>query len=95
MTTDTRTRRFSAPAYYLGRPAALWLAALAPRSTTHKSPRASCARKREIPELTPNHKRRASPHRAHHNSTAHSKRQAPRQHVAETSRRVAGKMDGN
>ena len=29
MTTRTRTRRVSAPAYYLGRPAALWLAALA------------------------------------------------------------------
>ena len=58
MTIHTRTRRFSAPAYYLGRPAALWLAALAPRSTTH------------------NHL-------------------APRQLVAGTSRRVAGKMDGN
>ncbi len=41
--THTHTRRISAPAYYLGRPAALWLAALAPTSTTHKSPRASCA----------------------------------------------------
>jgi len=29
MTTRTRTRRVSAPAYYLGRPATLWLAALA------------------------------------------------------------------
>ena len=29
-------RRISVPAYYLGRPAALWLAAFAPRSTTHK-----------------------------------------------------------
>jgi hypothetical protein len=37
MTTRTRTRRVSAPAYYLGRPAALWLAALATRT----SPRAS------------------------------------------------------
>ena len=36
MTTHTRTRRISVPAYYLGRPAALWLAAFAPRSTTHK-----------------------------------------------------------
>ena len=42
MTTHTRTRRLNVPAYYLGRPAALWLAALAPRSTTHASPRASC-----------------------------------------------------
>jgi len=41
--TRTHTRRVSAPAYYLGRPATLWLAALAPTSTTHKSPRASCA----------------------------------------------------
>ena len=48
MTIHTRTRRFSAPAYYLGRPAALWLAALAPRSTTHKSPRASCASKNAL-----------------------------------------------
>ena len=38
-----RTRRISAPAYYQGRPAALWLAALAPRSTTRTSPRTSCA----------------------------------------------------
>jgi hypothetical protein len=43
MTTRTCTRRVSAPAYYLGRPATLWLAALAAASTTHKSPRASCA----------------------------------------------------
>jgi hypothetical protein len=38
--TRTRTRRVSAPAYYLGRPATLWLAALTPRPTT---PRTSCA----------------------------------------------------
>ena len=31
MTTRTRTRRASTPAYDLGRPAGLWLAALAPR----------------------------------------------------------------
>lgn len=47
MSTDTRTRahtrRISAPAYYLGRPAALWLTTLAPRSTTRKSPPTSCA----------------------------------------------------
>ena len=30
MTTHTRTRRVSPSAYYLGRPAALWLTALAP-----------------------------------------------------------------
>jgi hypothetical protein len=40
MTTHTRTRPVSAPAYYLGRPAGLWLAALARRPATHKSPRA-------------------------------------------------------
>ena len=31
MTTHTCTRRPSAPAYYLGRPASFWLAAWAPR----------------------------------------------------------------
>jgi hypothetical protein len=43
MTTYTRTRPADAPAYYLSRPAAFWLATLAPRPTTRKSPRASCA----------------------------------------------------
>lgn len=43
MTTHTRTRRISTPAYYLGRPAALWLAALTPRPAAHVPPRASCA----------------------------------------------------
>ena len=43
MTTHTCPRRVSAPAYYLGRPAALWLAALAPRSAPRTSPPASCA----------------------------------------------------
>ena len=38
----TRTRPAGAPAYYLSRPAALWLAALEPRPTTRKPPRASC-----------------------------------------------------
>ena len=37
--THTRTRPVSAPAYYLGRPAGLWLTAL----TTHTSHGASCA----------------------------------------------------
>jgi hypothetical protein len=37
----TRTRPAGAPAYYLSRPAALWLAALEPRPTTRKPPRAS------------------------------------------------------
>jgi hypothetical protein len=49
MTTHTRIRRFSAPAYYLGRPAALWLTALAPRSTTHKSPRTATVRSGNVP----------------------------------------------
>jgi hypothetical protein len=43
MTTHTRIRRVSVPAYYLGRPAALWLAALAPRGrplTNHLARRA-------------------------------------------------------
>jgi len=48
MTTHTCTRRVNVPAYYQGRPAALWLAALAPRPTTHKSPRESCTSKREL-----------------------------------------------
>ena len=34
----TTTRRVNTPAYYLGRPAALWLAALTPRSTTRTAP---------------------------------------------------------
>lgn len=41
-------RRISVPAYYLGRPAALWLAAFTPWSTTRKSPRASCASTRAL-----------------------------------------------
>jgi hypothetical protein len=43
MTTRACTRRGSAPPCCPGRPAALWLAALAPTSTTRKPPRASCA----------------------------------------------------
>ncbi len=35
--TGTRTRRVSLPAYYLARPAAFWLAVLAPRPGTGKS----------------------------------------------------------
>jgi hypothetical protein len=41
MTTHTRTRPVSAPAY-LGRPAGLWLTALAPRPKNRTSPRSSC-----------------------------------------------------
>jgi hypothetical protein len=36
MTTKTRTRPAGSPPYYLGRPAAFWLAALKPR---HKGSR--------------------------------------------------------
>jgi hypothetical protein len=43
MTTSTRTRRGSSPAYYLGRPAALWLAAYARRPGPGPAGRASCA----------------------------------------------------
>ena len=43
MNTRTRTRPAGAPAYYLSRPAALWLAALEPGPTTRKPPRASSA----------------------------------------------------
>jgi hypothetical protein len=39
MTTNTRIRRVSSPAYYLARPAALWLAAFAPRAEPHPEPR--------------------------------------------------------
>jgi hypothetical protein len=47
MTTQTRTRPVKAPAYYLGRPAAFWLAASARQSTTGKgeferSPQPDC-----------------------------------------------------
>ena len=45
MTTHTRTRPVGAPAYYLSRPAALWLAAFAPRPTSHNSSRGSFASK--------------------------------------------------
>jgi hypothetical protein len=43
MTNHTRTRPANTPAYYLSRPAALWLAALAPRPTTRKPPGAPYA----------------------------------------------------
>ena len=44
MTTSTRIRirRVSSPAYYLGRPAALWLEAFAPRPEPHPADRSSC-----------------------------------------------------
>jgi hypothetical protein len=40
MTTSTHIRRVSSPAYYLGRPAALWLARFTPRPSDRKP--ASC-----------------------------------------------------
>jgi hypothetical protein len=40
---STRTRRPSVTAYYLGRPAALWQTALAPRRTAGQPPRDSFA----------------------------------------------------
>ena len=43
MTTRTRTRSATAPAYYLGRPAFLWLASLEPRPAIRKPPRAPSA----------------------------------------------------
>jgi hypothetical protein len=45
----TQTRRGTVTAYYLGRPAALWQAALAPRPTIHESPRGSFASKSRRP----------------------------------------------
>jgi hypothetical protein len=38
MTTRIQNRRASTPAYYLARPASLWLAALAPRPANRTSP---------------------------------------------------------
>ena len=45
MTTHNRTRPANAVAYYLGRPAAFWRTALAPRPATDTSASASCAPK--------------------------------------------------
>jgi hypothetical protein len=45
----TQTRQATVTAYYLGRPAALWRAALAPHSTIHESPRGSFASKDRRP----------------------------------------------
>jgi hypothetical protein len=39
MTTSTRIRRVSSPAYYLARPAALWLAAFSPQPRSASEPR--------------------------------------------------------
>lgn len=45
----THTRQATVTAYYLGRPAALWQAALAPRRTIHESPRGSFAGESQKP----------------------------------------------
>ena len=37
MTSNVRIRRVNSPAYYLGRPAALWLTAFAPRPADRES----------------------------------------------------------
>jgi hypothetical protein len=37
MTSNVRIRRVSSPAYYLARPAAVWLAAFAPRPAGRES----------------------------------------------------------
>jgi hypothetical protein len=42
MTTNARIRRTSSPAYYLARPAALWLAAFTPRRAPAPADGASC-----------------------------------------------------
>ena len=46
----TQTRQATVTAYYLGRPAALWRAALAPRPTTHESTSGSFASKSRRPD---------------------------------------------
>jgi len=47
MTTNARIRRTSSPAYYLARPAALWLAAFTPQS---RPPSASASASASGPE---------------------------------------------
>ena len=46
----TQTRQATVTAYYLGRPAALWRAALAPRPTIHESTSGSFASKSRRPD---------------------------------------------
>ena len=48
MTTSTRIRRVNSPAYYLGRPAALWLAAFARRPGPGPAGRASASCASEV-----------------------------------------------
>jgi hypothetical protein len=42
MTSNVHVRRVSSPAYYLARPAAVWLAAFAPRPEPRPTGRESC-----------------------------------------------------
>lgn len=44
-----QTRQATVTAYYLGRPGAIWRTALAPRPTTHQSPRGLFASKSQRP----------------------------------------------
>jgi hypothetical protein len=51
MKTSIRTRRVSSPAYYLARPAALWLAAFTPRpAESRPAGRASCTSEVHSPD---------------------------------------------
>ena len=55
MTTSSRTRRVNSPAYYLGRPAALWLAAFARRPGQGPTGRASASCASEVRGLSADH----------------------------------------
>jgi hypothetical protein len=55
MTTSTRIRRINSPAYYLGRPAALWLAAFARRPGPGAAGRASASCTSEVRGPAPDH----------------------------------------
>ena len=48
MTTSTRTRRVSSPAYYLARPAALWLAAFSPQSQSQSASASASASEQRL-----------------------------------------------
>jgi len=49
MTTNARIRRTSSPAYYLARPAALWLAAFTPRRAPALAPADGASCTGEVP----------------------------------------------
>jgi hypothetical protein len=53
MTTHSRAGQVGVTAYYLGRPAGFWLAALAPRPTARRSLPSSCLSESAL--LGPNH----------------------------------------